>query len=712
MALAGEPKREAAETRNMLVEAGPAILLLFSGGLLTIAAEVLDINGGRLMALALTFAATAAFIILLDGHRREERARREVARADARAAAARAEVRHLDGLLKTVGDTTPDLIFARDRNARVRYANRALLNLIGAPASEEALAALSGGGGPELKAHLDNDRRVMEAGRPMVFFEPFTGADGVLRTYRSTKAPVFDEDGAAWGVCGVATDVTDDVTAREALERSERYVRELTDALPHVVLSTRGDGRGFYANAFTYQFLGIPPEQHTLPFWLNFIHPADIDAYTYEATQAAAQKTRLRTRIRVRRHDGAWRWMLVNVEHVPDQGEGPGTWVTTATDIQDLFESELKRDEATRQLNARNAFLDTLIETAPVALVVADELGMIHSFTRQAEDLFGWSEREVLGRSLELLMPPDHRVGHATKFQSVSLDHERRVIGTERRVMGLRRDGTLFPMELHLGDFMEGGRRFFTGFVRDLTEREQREAHLQDLRSQIVDMAGVTAMGELASAIIHEVAQPMAACSYYLAAVETPEAAQRLTKEQKVAALTGAANEARRAQEIIRRLRGLVQNGQAEKALADVETVIREGTAVATIGVANVPVSLELGPGLGMAEMDKVQIHQVIVNLIRNAYQAMLHVEAPRLTIRARREADRIVVSIADNGDGVPDDVRARLFEPFSSARVGGMGIGLAISRTIVEAHGGQIWCEPSAPGLGAVFSFSIGTAA
>ena len=315
------------------------------------------------------------------------------------------------------------------------------------------------------------------------------------------------------------------------------------------------------------------------------------------------------------------------------------------------------------------------------------------------------------GQNVKLLMPSPYREDHDGYLDRYLRTGERRIIGIGRVVVGERKDGSTFPMELAVGEMKVGTQRFFTGFIRDLTERQQTEARLQELQSELVHMSRLTAMGEMASALAHELNQPLSAIANYM------NGSRRLLQDSQDEhaatlrdAMEKAAEQALRAGDIIRRLRDFVARGESERRVEDVNKLIEEASALALVGAKDrgVRVRFAFDPRLDFVLADKVQIQQVLLNLIRNAIESMEETEKRELVISTAPAQDNLVtISVADTGTGIAPEVAAQLFQPFITTKRHGMGVGLSISRTIVESHGGSIAPQPN-PGGGTVFSFTL----
>jgi two-component system sensor kinase FixL len=368
----------------------------------------------------------------------------------------------------------------------------------------------------------------------------------------------------------------------------------------------------------------------------------------------------------------------------------------------------------TEEVNAgiaqREAHLRSILETIPDAMVVIDEAGLIRDFSHAAERLFGWTAADVAGRNVKMLMPSPYREAHDAYLQRYYRTGERRIIGIGRVVVGERRDGSTFPMELAVGEMRGAGGRFFTGFIRDLTERQQTETRMQELQAELVHVSRLTALGEMASALAHELNQPLAAIANYLKGSKMLLGRDEIPRERVAEAVDKAADEALRAGQIIRRLRDFVSRGETERSIESLPKLIEEASALALVGAKEhgIRVRFDFDPDVDLVLADKVQIQQVALNLMRNAVDAMAGGPRRDLTVTiAPADDDMALVSVADTGPGISDKVADQLFQPFVTTKRTGMGVGLSISRTIIEAHGGRIWVAPNEGG-GAVFRFTL----
>jgi two-component system sensor kinase FixL len=376
-----------------------------------------------------------------------------------------------------------------------------------------------------------------------------------------------------------------------------------------------------------------------------------------------------------------------------------------------LHRSRLAGAASAEAAYTREAHLQSILDSIPEAMIVIDEHGIMQSFSSTAERLFGYDAADVLGKNVKMLMPSPYREGHDGYLDRYMRTGERRIIGIGRVVVGARRDGSTFPMELAVGEMRVRNRRLFSGFIRDLTERQHTEARLQELQAELVHMSRLTAMGEMASALAHELNQPLSAIANYMKGSRrllenSPGESAILLRD----AMDKAAAQALRAGEIIRRLRDFVARGESERRVEDVKKLVEEASALALVGAKDkgIRVHFQFDPRVDFVLADKVQIQQVLLNLMRNAIEAMEDTDNRELVVSTAQAPENLVaISVADTGAGISPEISAQLFQPFITTKRQGMGVGLSISRTIIEAHGGSIAPRPN-PGGGTVFCFTL----
>lgn len=359
----------------------------------------------------------------------------------------------------------------------------------------------------------------------------------------------------------------------------------------------------------------------------------------------------------------------------------------------------------------REILFRTVIETAVDGIIVIDERGKMLLVNYAAERLFGYTPDEVLGHNVSMLMPEPYRSQHDGYIERYLAEGGARIIGIGREVPALRKDGSTFPMYLSVGEGWLGPMRIFLGIIHDLTERRARESEVHQLQNELQHALRLTAMGQLTSALAHELNQPLTAVMNYMNAARRglqssadPAAGRALELLDKAVAQTG------RAGQIIRRLREFIEKKEPDRRLEDLNTSVEEAVALGLVGAADNDVEIEtsLEPGLPQILFDRIQIQQVVVNLLRNGVEALAADGTRKIAITTTRTSGGFVeIAVCDSGPGIAPDVEARLFQPFATTKTRGLGMGLSICKGIVEAHGGRIWVAPN-PGGGTQFRFRL----
>lgn len=355
------------------------------------------------------------------------------------------------------------------------------------------------------------------------------------------------------------------------------------------------------------------------------------------------------------------------------------------------------------------ARLASVLDTTVDGIVVIDGRGLILVYNKACEALFGYTAAEVLGRNVKCIMPPryaDHHDGYLAHYLATG---ERRIIGIGREVEGQHKDGTIIPIELSVGEAWTPEGRQFIGTLRDLRARKGAEDRMRDLQSQLVHIARVNAIDEMGAALAHELNQPLTALMLYLQAVQRV-AAKEWADTSGMQVLGNAIREARRAASIIQRMRRFVDKGEARRTKVALTGLLDEAIELTRLGTRATGIAIvrDDDPELTEIEADPVQVHQVLVNLLRNALEAVRGRADPAIEVVTRRDGVRVRISVRDNGPGVAPELVDNLFKAFSTGTRRGLGLGLAISRSIAQSHGGDLVVDPGGGGRGARFDLIL----
>jgi two-component system sensor kinase FixL len=344
-----------------------------------------------------------------------------------------------------------------------------------------------------------------------------------------------------------------------------------------------------------------------------------------------------------------------------------------------------------------------LLDVAVDAVIIIDHRGIIESFNRAAEKLFGCSAAEAIGTNVSLFMPQPHRSQHDLHIKRYLSSGDAHIIGIGREVEACRKNGSIFPAHLAVGRIPGSIPPRFVGFLHDLTARHNAAEEQRRTQQRMARVSHLATMGEMAAGIAHEINQPLAAISNYALACEKLLEAPAPDLAEVQGALRQISAQALRAAEIIRRVRNLVRTREPRRELVKINELVRELSALirADALLHDVQLSLELADGLPTIDVDGIQIQQVLLNLIHNAVEALAASGKGerRVIVRTRRhQRDEVEIWVIDFGPGVDPAIVQRIFDPFCTTKEQGTGLGLAISKSIVEAHQGRLEYRPNAP--------------
>ncbi|MDE1938920.1 MAG: PAS domain S-box protein [Alphaproteobacteria bacterium] len=373
--------------------------------------------------------------------------------------------------------------------------------------------------------------------------------------------------------------------------------------------------------------------------------------------------------------------------------------------VHDL--TQLKAEEAARE--EQRGMMASIVETSNDAIISKTLDGIVTSWNAAAERIFGYKAEEIIGKPISILFPPDLVEEEAMILAKLSKGESIQHYETVRR----RKNGAHIDISLTVSPLFDASGKIVgaSKTARDITERKAAEARLQLLQSELTHVARLSEMGQFSAALAHELNQPLTAILNYTNVAKRLLTSQNPDSPAKTyETIAKAGQQAQRAGQIIRRMRDFVEKRDSKRTIEDVNKIAADAMALGLVGtkVANIKMQTIFASRAPAVLVDKVQIQQVLVNLLRNAAEAMTESPRRELTVTTTNIDDTSVeLSVADTGPGIPDELAKRLFEPFVTTKVGGMGIGLAISQSIVEAHGGQLRMTPNKDG-GTIFHFRL----
>jgi two-component system sensor kinase FixL len=358
------------------------------------------------------------------------------------------------------------------------------------------------------------------------------------------------------------------------------------------------------------------------------------------------------------------------------------------------------------------AEFQALLDAAVDAIVVIDENSRIITFNRAAERMFGYAQADVLGKDVNLLMDEPHRSRHGRYVERYLATGKAHIIGKGREVEARRANGQLFPVSLAVGEAADGETRRFVGIIRDLSEQRAAEQRARSLEQRLAHVARFNLMGEMAAGIAHEINQPLSAIATYAQAGKRLLQRGNLDPGMLAEVFAKIDDQARRAGQVIDNLRKFIRKQEIETERLDVNGVVEDVMTLieADAHSESIPVHFRPGEGLPKVRADAVQLQQVLLNLTRNSVDAMrggLGKERGIAIETALTERGRVCIRVTDHGHGVSPQIGDHIFHPFVTTKREGLGVGLAISRTIVQSYGGTLWYTEN-PAGGSIFTVEL----
>lgn len=619
--------------------------------------------------------------------------------------------------LNLIINTIPAMAWSSKADGMLDFCNQNLLDFVGFPAEDiHGLGFYRIFHPDDMPVLLAAWQEIMASKRGREVEGRIIRADGVYRWFTLRQNPLLDADGNVVKWYGILLDIEDrkrtETALREteaALLASESNLNLIINSLPVLAWSARPDGSADFINQRWLDYAGLPAEQILGWGFLDLYHPDDVPGMmeTWRRDLAAAKQTFLKGRIRGA--DGQYRWFYFSGRKFTD-ANGVVRWFGVNVDIEDLQRAEdaLKASEAALKASERR--LQHIINTIPGLVWTAREDGSVDFLSQQYLDYTGLDVREALDEGWTAAVHPDDR---ALLFESwnAALASGR---GSECEAR-LRDDGGDYRWFLfRAGPYHseEGGQPHWFGVNIDIDDRKRAEEELRRSQADLAHVTRMTTMGELAVSIAHEINQPLMAivtnagtCLRWLEDGRVDLAQARQATERIV-------RDGHRAGDIIGSIRALARKVPPTMAEMNLEQAIREVAELlrGELHRRGVQLAADFSPPAITVIGDRTQLQQVVLNLIMNGAEAM--VDCPQgarlLEVRAcAAPAGGVQVSVADTGTGLSPALGDRIFEAFFSTKSGGVGMGLSICRSIVEAHGGGIWASANRP-VGSIFSFTL----
>jgi len=615
--------------------------------------------------------------------------------------------------LQVLYDTAPIGLAFLTTDCRYRQINRRLTEICGASVADhlgrsvrETLPALA----DQIEALV---KTVLETGVPVTGVE-LRGQrpDEAHRVWVTGWHPLRDADGKPLGVNVVAEEITERKQIEAALVASETRFRELADNISQFAWTADAQGRIYWFNKRWHDYAGTTLEEMQGSGWQKVHHPAHADRVLRRIRQSFENGTPWEDTFPLRSKDGTYRWFLSRALPIRNEAGEVVRWFGTHTDVSEQIEAEMglrhlnetleQRVESEAQERAR------IWDVSQDLLVVTDIEGKFLAVNPAWTTTLGWSAEDLLGKTSEWLLHPDDREKARTERSHLAQGRKRsRFRGRFRHKLGSYRrlSWTAAP---------DRGRIYAVG--RDVTELQRAEEALRELRRELARASRQTTMGAMTASIAHEINQPLSAI------VTNGEVGLRwLTRAQPDldevrGALRRIVDDGLRASEVIRSIRAMFGKDRREKTPVNVDDVIREVLALTHSELESQQVTLQTELRNAHVEVmgDRIQLQQVFLNLIMNAIEAMAPVrDRARVLVMTTGsgESDETRITVRDSGTGIDPNDGDKIFRPFFTTKSHGIGMGLAICRSIIEGHGGRLWVSPGDT-HGAVFHINLPNAA
>ena len=605
---------------------------------------------------------------------------------------------------RQIVDNIPGFVATMGATGEVEFLNRQTLEYFGKTSEELKNWSLIGAVHPDdLPRIVEARTKSIEEGQMYVVEHRCRRADGVYRWFQVRGLPVRNADGAITAWYLLLTDIEDRKKAEEALQSNARNLSLTINTIPVLIEVLRTDGSVLYVNQAVLDYHGVTlGDVQKEDYRARFFHADDVERLREERREALTRAIPFENEQRVLGKDGRYRWFLIRYSPLLDEQGRIDRWYVAGLDIEDRKRAEAQVEQAYLRL----AEAQRLSKTGSF---VADLLGDDHNWSEEAFRILELdpATKVTVQMVRDLVQPED--------LPSFDAGIERSMKGAEFDLLFRIRTAGGTSKCLHavarVMQHMED-RPLFIGAIQDVTESRRAEQALNKARVELAHVSRITTLGALTASIAHEVNQPLSGiitnattCLRMLGADPPNLDGARATTRRTL-------RDGNRASEVIRRLRTLFSHKQPKYEPVDLNEATREVLALSMSELQRGHVTLrtDLGNGLPDVNGDRIQLQQVLLNLILNAADAMREVDdRPRdlLIATARDDANRVRLSVRDSGVGIDPQSLEKVFDAFYTTKTSGMGIGLSISRSIIQSHQGRLWASAN-EGPGATFSFCI----
>jgi PAS domain S-box-containing protein len=559
-----------------------------------------------------------------------------------------------------------------------------------------------------LERVLQRMRQSFESGTPWEDTFPLRGRDGNYRWFLTRALPIRNEAGDVVRWFGSNTDITEQIDAENALRESETRFRELADNISQFAWTADETGWIYWYNKRWHDYTGTTLEEMQGWGWQKVHHPDHVDRVVQRIRQSFESGTHWEDTFPLRGRDGNYRWFLSRALPIRNEAGDLVRWFGTNTDITEQIEAQKALRELNETLKQRvEAETQERLHIWNVSqdlLVVADLEGKYLSVNPAWTAVLGWSESDLLGKSSQWLLHPDDQ--EKTRAEIRNLAAGRKTLRFESRFR--HKNGSYRWLSWQA--VPDQGRIYSTG--RNITELKDAENELREARRELARVARRTTLAAMTASIAHEINQPLTAIVTnggvglrWLAKAE-PDL-ERVGK-----ALKRIVDDGHRASDIIASIRAMFRKDGHEAAPLNVNDLLRDVLTLVQgeLDSHRIVLQRELLEGLPEIVGERVPLQQVLLNLIMNAVEAMspLADRTRLLSVRTQiLELDHVLITVADRGIGIDPQNIDRIFEAFFTTKPQGMGMGLSICRSIVDAHGGRLWAAPGSP-YGSVFNVKL----